>query len=110
DLKAQITKLKKQAKPVIKHHKAYLKSVLLKQRFPRKSFSKKHRVHKESVSKQGMKFAKGESSVQRNPLFDEMPEDIVDYMDTKNAQDEGRGQEKWMEEAPEMLPFDLVLH
>ncbi|GJS42767.1 hypothetical protein Tco_0567810 [Tanacetum coccineum] len=57
DLKAQITKLKKQAKPVIKHHKAYLKSVSLKQRFPRKSFSKKHRVHKESVSKQGRKFA-----------------------------------------------------
>ncbi|GKF97448.1 hypothetical protein Tco_0293269, partial [Tanacetum coccineum] len=39
DLKAQITKLKKQAKPVIKHHKAYLKSVSLKQRFPRKSIS-----------------------------------------------------------------------
>ncbi|GJS72308.1 hypothetical protein Tco_0705149 [Tanacetum coccineum] len=58
DLKAQITKLKKQAKPVIKHHKAYLKSVSLKQRFLRKSFSKKHRVHKESVSKQGRKFAK----------------------------------------------------
>ncbi|GJV91384.1 hypothetical protein Tco_1539197 [Tanacetum coccineum] len=58
DLKAQITKLKKQAKPVIKHHKAWLKSVSLKQRFPRKSFSKKHRVHKESISKQGRKFAK----------------------------------------------------
>ncbi|GJU63165.1 hypothetical protein Tco_1245000 [Tanacetum coccineum] len=51
DLKAQITKLKKQAKPVIKHHQAYLKNVSLKQRFSRKSFSKKHRVHKESVSK-----------------------------------------------------------
>ncbi|GKD52881.1 hypothetical protein Tco_1286268, partial [Tanacetum coccineum] len=89
-LKAQITKLKKQAKPVIKRHKAYLKSVSLKQRFPRKSFLKKYRVHKESVSKQGRKFVKGESSVQRDPLFDEMPEDIVDYMDTKNAQDEGR--------------------
>ncbi|GKF16841.1 hypothetical protein Tco_0061759 [Tanacetum coccineum] len=35
----------------------------LKQRFPRKSFSKKHRVHKESVSKQRRKSAKGESSV-----------------------------------------------
>ncbi|GJZ68655.1 putative ribonuclease H-like domain-containing protein, partial [Tanacetum coccineum] len=90
DLKAQITKLKKQAKPVIKHHKAYLKSVSLKQRFPRKSFSKKHRVHKESVSKQGRKYAKGESSVQRDPLFDEVPEDTVDHMDTENAQDEGR--------------------
>ncbi|GKA05156.1 hypothetical protein Tco_0684276 [Tanacetum coccineum] len=92
-LKAQITKLKKQAKPVIKHHKAYLKSVSLKQRFPRKSFSKKHRVHKESVSKQGRKFAKGESSVQRDPLFDEVPEDTVDHMDTENAQDEGRTRE-----------------
>ncbi|GKC55911.1 hypothetical protein Tco_1083509, partial [Tanacetum coccineum] len=92
-LKAQITKLKKQAKPVIKHHKAYMKSVSLKQRFPRKSFSKKHRVHKESVSKQGRKFAKGESSVQRDPLFDEVPEDTVDHIDTENAQDEGRTRE-----------------
>ncbi|GJT51823.1 putative ribonuclease H-like domain-containing protein [Tanacetum coccineum] len=87
-LKAQITKLKKQAKPVIKHHKAYLTSVSLKQRFLRKSFSKKHRVHKESVSKQGRKFAKGESSVQRDPLFDE-----VDHMETENAQNEGRTRE-----------------
>ncbi|GKD78115.1 putative ribonuclease H-like domain-containing protein, partial [Tanacetum coccineum] len=92
-LKAQITKLKKQAKPVIKHHRAYLKSVSLKHRFPRKSSSKKHRVHKEYVSKQGRKFAKGESSVQRDPLFDEMPEDTVDHMDTENAQDEGRTRE-----------------
>ncbi|GJV93145.1 putative ribonuclease H-like domain-containing protein, partial [Tanacetum coccineum] len=93
NLKAQITKLKKQAKPVIKHHKAYLKSVSLKQRFPRKSFSKKHRVHKESVSKQGRKFAKGESLVQRDPLFDKIPEDTVDHMETENAQNEGRTRE-----------------
>ncbi|GJW09088.1 putative ribonuclease H-like domain-containing protein [Tanacetum coccineum] len=92
-LKAKITKLKKQAKPVIKHHKAYLKSVSLKQRFPRKSFSKKHRVHKESVSKQGRKKAKGESSVQRDPLFDVMPEDKIDHMETENAQSEGRTRE-----------------
>ncbi|GJU79474.1 hypothetical protein Tco_1281839 [Tanacetum coccineum] len=65
-LKAQITKLKKQAKPVIKHHRAWMKSVSLKQRLTRKSFSKKQRVHKESVSTQGRKFAK------------------------ENAQDEGR--------------------
>ncbi|GJW51626.1 putative ribonuclease H-like domain-containing protein [Tanacetum coccineum] len=84
-LKAQITKLKKQAKPVIRHHRAWLKSVSLKQRFPSKSFSKKHRVHNESVSKQGRKFAKGESSVQRDPLFDEVPEDTVDHMKQKNA-------------------------
>ncbi|GJV95520.1 hypothetical protein Tco_1547097 [Tanacetum coccineum] len=93
DLKAKITKLKKQAKPVIKHHKAYLKSISMKQRFPRKSFSKKHRMHKEYVSKQGRKYAKGESLVQRDPLFDEVPEDTVDHMDTENAQVEGRTRE-----------------
>ncbi|GJT74942.1 putative ribonuclease H-like domain-containing protein [Tanacetum coccineum] len=92
-LKAKITKHKKQAKPVIKHHKAYMKSVSLQQRFPRKSFSKKHRVHKESVSKQGRKKAKGESSVQRDPLFDVMPEDKIDHMETENAQSEGRTRE-----------------
>ncbi|GJZ61578.1 hypothetical protein Tco_0617715 [Tanacetum coccineum] len=65
----------------------------MKQRFPRKSFSKKHRVHKESVSKQGRKFAKGESSVQRDPLFDEIPEDTVDHMEAENCQNEGRTRE-----------------
>ncbi|GJX75795.1 hypothetical protein Tco_0322606 [Tanacetum coccineum] len=96
-LKAQITKLKKQAKPVIKHHRAWLKSVSLKQRFPSKSFSKKHRVHKESVSKQGRKFAKGESSVQRDPLFDEVPEDTVDHMETEMLRMKG-GQKNGTEE------------
>ncbi|GJU45902.1 hypothetical protein Tco_1203168 [Tanacetum coccineum] len=66
---------------------------LQSQVFHRKSFSKKHRVHKESVSKQGRKSAKGESSVQRDPLFDEIPEDTVDHMETENAQDEGRTRE-----------------
>ncbi|GKE50863.1 hypothetical protein Tco_1486019 [Tanacetum coccineum] len=89
-LKAQIKKLKNQAKPVIKHHRAWLQSVSLKQRLARKRSSKKQRVHKESVSKQGRKFAKGEPSVQRDPLFDEIPEDTVDHMETENAQDVGR--------------------
>ncbi|GJT89545.1 hypothetical protein Tco_1078390, partial [Tanacetum coccineum] len=44
----------------------------------------------ESVSKQGRKIAKGESSVQRDPLFDVMPEDTIDHMETENAQSEGR--------------------
>ncbi|GJT54883.1 hypothetical protein Tco_0989937 [Tanacetum coccineum] len=92
-LKAKITKLKKQAKPVIKHFKAYLKTVSLQQRLPRKSSSKKHRMHKESVSKQGRKIAKGESTVQRDPLFDVMPEEKVDHMETENAQSEGRTKE-----------------
>ncbi|GJR54829.1 hypothetical protein Tco_1405350 [Tanacetum coccineum] len=89
-LKAQIKKLKKQAKPVIKHHRAWMQSVSLKQRLARKRSSMKQWVHKESVSKQGRKFAKGEPSVQRDPLFDEIPEDTLDHMETENAQDVGR--------------------
>ncbi|GKE58501.1 hypothetical protein Tco_1497686 [Tanacetum coccineum] len=92
-LKAQIKKLKKQAKPVIKHHRAWMQSISLKQRLARKRSSKKKWVHKESVSKQGRKFAKGESSVQRDPLFDEIPEDTIDHMETENAQDVGRTRE-----------------
>ncbi|GJY21930.1 hypothetical protein Tco_0394496 [Tanacetum coccineum] len=62
------TKLKKQAQPVIKHFKAYLKTVSLQKRIPKKSSSKKQRMHKKNVSKQGRKIAKGESTVQRDPM------------------------------------------
>ncbi|GKA93622.1 uncharacterized mitochondrial protein-like protein, partial [Tanacetum coccineum] len=89
-LKAQIKKLKKPAKPVIKHHKAWMQSISLKQRLARKRSSKKQWVHKESVSKQGRKFAKGEPSVHRDPLFDDIPEDTLDHIETENAQDVGR--------------------
>ncbi|GJW22397.1 ribonuclease H-like domain-containing protein [Tanacetum coccineum] len=34
-----------------------------------------------------------ESSVQRDPLFDVMPEDKIDHMETENAQSEGRTRE-----------------
>ncbi|GJZ17224.1 hypothetical protein Tco_0553347 [Tanacetum coccineum] len=67
-----------------------MRSVSLKQRLARKRSSKKQWVHKESVSKQGRKFAKGEPSVQRDPLFDEIPEDTLDHMETEDAQDVGR--------------------
>ncbi|GJS14847.1 hypothetical protein Tco_0409319 [Tanacetum coccineum] len=102
-LKAQIKKLKKQAKPVIKHHRAWLQSVSLKQRLARKRSSKKQWVHKESVSKQGRKSAKGEPSVHRDPLFDHIPEDTIDHMETENAQVVGRtrdivGEEKEIDE------------
>ncbi|GJT01729.1 putative ribonuclease H-like domain-containing protein [Tanacetum coccineum] len=68
-------------------------SLCKQQRFPRNSYSKKHRVHKESVSKQGRKKAKGESSVQRDPMFDVMPEDKIDHMETENAQSKVRTNE-----------------
>ncbi|GKE78904.1 hypothetical protein Tco_1545024, partial [Tanacetum coccineum] len=89
-LKAQIKKLKKKAKPVIAHHKAWVKSVSLKQRLAGKKSSKKQWMQKESVSKQGRKPAKVEPSVHKDPLFDELADDTLDYMDTKNAQDMGR--------------------
>ncbi|GKC53553.1 hypothetical protein Tco_1076298 [Tanacetum coccineum] len=111
-LKDQIKKLKKQAKPVIKHHRAWMQSVSLKQRLARKRSSKKQWVHKESVSKQGRKFAKGEPSVHRDPLFDEIPEVTLDYMETENAQDVGRtrdivGEEK--KNAEDVLSTEDVL-
>ncbi|GJT00578.1 hypothetical protein Tco_0821747 [Tanacetum coccineum] len=62
-LKAQITKLKKQAKPG---------------------------TQRVCIPNTGWKFPKGESSVQRDPLFDEIPKDTVDHMETENAYNEGR--------------------
>ncbi|GKC55167.1 putative ribonuclease H-like domain-containing protein, partial [Tanacetum coccineum] len=102
-LKAQIKKLKKQAKPIIKHHRAWMHSVSLKQRLARKRSLKKPWVPKESVSKQGRKFAKGKPSVHRDPLFEDIPEDTFDHMETENAQVVGRtrdivGEEKEIDE------------
>ncbi|GJS25788.1 putative ribonuclease H-like domain-containing protein, partial [Tanacetum coccineum] len=47
---------------------SYLKRSPCRAKIPTEEFSRTHRVHKESVSKQGRKKAKGESSVQRDPL------------------------------------------
>ncbi|GKE90106.1 hypothetical protein Tco_1567581 [Tanacetum coccineum] len=63
-LKAQIKKLKKKAKLVITHHRAWMKS--------------------------GRKSAKVEPLVHKDPLFDELHDDTLDYMDTEDAQDVGR--------------------
>ncbi|GJX82966.1 hypothetical protein Tco_0332447 [Tanacetum coccineum] len=38
----------------------------------------------------GRKSAKGKPTVHKDPLFDEIPEDSLDYMETEDAQDEGR--------------------
>ncbi|GJQ90208.1 hypothetical protein Tco_0001347 [Tanacetum coccineum] len=89
-LKAQIKRLKKKAKPVITHHIAWMKSVSLKQRLARNKSLKKNWMQKESVSKQERKSAKAEPSVYKDPLFDELPDDTLDYMDTEDAQDVGR--------------------
>ncbi|GJR70432.1 hypothetical protein Tco_0016497 [Tanacetum coccineum] len=89
-LKAQIKKLKQQAKPVITHHRAWIKTVYLKQRLAGKKSLKLNWMQKESVSKQGRKSAKAEPSVHKDPLFDELDDDEIDNMDTEDAQDVGR--------------------
>ncbi|GKG29160.1 hypothetical protein Tco_0416525, partial [Tanacetum coccineum] len=47
-------------------------------------------MQKESVSKQWRKSTKAEPSVHTNPLFDELPDDTMDYIDTDDVQDMGR--------------------
>ncbi|GJV52106.1 ribonuclease H-like domain-containing protein [Tanacetum coccineum] len=98
NLKAQIKKLKKQAKPVITHHRAWMKSVSLKQRLAGKKSLKSNWMQKESVSKQGRKSAKAEPSVHKDPLFDELDDDEIDNMDTEDAQDVGRSRDVVNEE------------
>ncbi|GJR09762.1 putative ribonuclease H-like domain-containing protein [Tanacetum coccineum] len=83
NLKAQIKKLKKKSKPVIIHHKAWMISISLKKRLAGKK-------SKESVSKQGRKSAKAKPLVHKDSLFDKLPDDTLDYMDTEDAQDVGR--------------------
>ncbi|GJU77974.1 hypothetical protein Tco_1275044, partial [Tanacetum coccineum] len=81
DLKAQIKKLKKKARPVINHHKAWIKSLLMKKILARKK-------KMESVSKQGRKTFKSILTVHKDPAFDDL-DDVMDYMETEDAHDEG---------------------
>ncbi|GJR37282.1 putative ribonuclease H-like domain-containing protein [Tanacetum coccineum] len=85
-LKAQIKKLNQKAKPVITHHKAWMKSVSMKQRLAGKKSLKKKWMQKESVSKQGRKPAKSEPTVHKDPAFDDLDDvdvnDAMDYMET----------------------------
>ncbi|GJX04594.1 putative ribonuclease H-like domain-containing protein [Tanacetum coccineum] len=89
-LKAQIKKLKKKAKPVITHHKALMKSVSMKQSLAGNISLKKQWMQKESLSKQGRKPVKAEPIVHKDPAFDELDDDTMDYMETEDAQDVGR--------------------
>ncbi|GJY97943.1 ribonuclease H-like domain-containing protein [Tanacetum coccineum] len=89
-LKAQIKKLKKKAKPVITHHKVWMKSISMKQRLAGKKSLKKQWMQMESVSKQGRKSTKAEPTVHKDPAFDELDDDEIDYIETEDAQDMGR--------------------
>ncbi|GJU01903.1 hypothetical protein Tco_1112241 [Tanacetum coccineum] len=92
-LKAQVKTLKKGVEPLITHHKIWMKSVALKTRLARKASLKKKGVHKEYVSKQGrksVKSSKGKPSVHKDLAFDDLDDDEMDYMETEDAQNEGR--------------------
>ncbi|GKG05538.1 hypothetical protein Tco_0325624, partial [Tanacetum coccineum] len=67
-----------------------MKSVSLKQRLAGKKSLKNNWMQRESVSTQGRESAKAEPLVHKNPLFDELPEDTLDNMETEDAQDAGR--------------------
>ncbi|GJS03952.1 hypothetical protein Tco_0320460 [Tanacetum coccineum] len=70
--KAQIKKLKKKAKPVITHHRAWMKSVSLKQGLAGKKSLKKTWMQKDSVSKQRGKSARLKPTVHKDQAFDEL--------------------------------------
>ncbi|GKA57701.1 hypothetical protein Tco_0756889 [Tanacetum coccineum] len=78
-----------------------MKSVALKTRLARKTSLKKKGVQKEYVSKQGrksVKSSKGEPSVHKDPAFDDLDDDAMDYMETEDAQDKGRTSSVVLEE------------
>ncbi|GJZ07786.1 hypothetical protein Tco_0542069 [Tanacetum coccineum] len=62
---------------------------------------KKKGAQKEYVSKQrrkSVKFFKGEPFVHKDPAFDDLDDDAMDYMETEDAQDKGRTSSVVLEE------------
>ncbi|GKA77219.1 hypothetical protein Tco_0783680 [Tanacetum coccineum] len=94
-LKAQIKQLKKKARPVINHHKAWFRAARLKKQQKTKDMEKSKK--RRSVSKQGrkaVKSSKGAPSVQTNTDWDgldtNLDETINEAMDYTFAEDEGK--------------------
>ncbi|GJT66591.1 hypothetical protein Tco_1018071 [Tanacetum coccineum] len=86
-LKAQIKQLKKKARPVINHHKAWFRAARLKKQHKLKDMEKTKK--RRSVSKQGrkaVKSSKGAPFVHTHIDWDSMDTDLEDYTLT---QDEG---------------------
>ncbi|GKA95923.1 putative ribonuclease H-like domain-containing protein [Tanacetum coccineum] len=90
DLKAQIKQLKKKARPVINHHKAWLRTLRLKKQQKMIGMKKSKKIR--SVSKQGrkaIKSSKGKPSVPTNTDWDDLDMDIDETLDYTLAQDKG---------------------
>ncbi|GKC28011.1 hypothetical protein Tco_1035305, partial [Tanacetum coccineum] len=84
-LKIRIKRLEKKCKPSISHHRAWLKSV------QRLSMKKRFRK-KESVSKQGRKKSKPESTLDDSTVFDDQDADHV--VEDKGSGDKGGNAEE----------------
>ncbi|GJX17874.1 hypothetical protein Tco_0218706 [Tanacetum coccineum] len=81
-LKAQIKKLKKKAKPVITLHKAWMKSVSMKQRLAGKKSLKKHYVvHEEKESAEKGVSTEDPLSTAQPKVSTDKPEDSTDKPD-----------------------------
>ncbi|GKF42265.1 hypothetical protein Tco_0125607, partial [Tanacetum coccineum] len=98
-LKARIKQLKKKARPVINHHKAWFRVAKLKKQQKKKDMEKPNK--RRSVSKQGrkdVKSSKGAPSVQTNTDWDaldaDLDETINEAMDYTFAQDERKTDSK----------------
>ncbi|GJV89279.1 putative ribonuclease H-like domain-containing protein [Tanacetum coccineum] len=76
-LKVHIKKLKKKAKPVITHHKAWMKSVALKTRLARKTSLKKKGVQKGSVVLEEKESADKKVSTEAPVSIDKQDEGVV---------------------------------
>ncbi|GJU20497.1 hypothetical protein Tco_1153839 [Tanacetum coccineum] len=77
------------------------KEVSTEDKIGKEDFSEEKGVQKEYVSKQGrksVKSSKGEPSVHNDLAFDDLDDDAMDYMETEDAQDEGRTSSVMLEE------------
>ncbi|GJS05559.1 hypothetical protein Tco_0322067 [Tanacetum coccineum] len=87
---AHIKKLKRKARPVISHHKAWMKSVSMKKILAKKKSLKKKRMLKESVSKQGRKTAKSIPTAHKDQVFNDLDDSAaMDYMETDIYNEKG---------------------
>ncbi|GKA42687.1 hypothetical protein Tco_0735347 [Tanacetum coccineum] len=99
NLKSQIKQLKKKARPVINHHKAWFRAARLKKQQKKKDMEKSEK--RRSVSKQGrkaVKSSKGAPSVHTHNDWDAMDTDLEatlnDAIDYTLTQDEGKTEQQ----------------
>ncbi|GJR10946.1 hypothetical protein Tco_0793598 [Tanacetum coccineum] len=88
--KAQVKKLKKQAKPFILHHKAWLRTIKRKNQNKKKVLKTLKRMSALKQRRKTVKSSKGAPIVPTNTEWDDLDMDIDDTMDYTLAQDEGK--------------------